>query len=89
MSWGGRRANAGRKPGTRNKRTIAKVPLLPARVHRQMVEELPPDILARIPQMVPYFAVQWSQLSYKLQHLVQDRTGQPWRTRRVKRTRAR
>jgi hypothetical protein len=45
MSWGGRRANAGRPRGSKNRRTISKVPLLPARAHRQMVEEMPLDIL--------------------------------------------
>jgi hypothetical protein len=45
MDWGGRRAGAGRKPGTKNRRTIAKVKLLPARAHRQAVAELPLDIL--------------------------------------------
>jgi hypothetical protein len=45
MGWGGRRAGAGRKPGGKNRRTIAKVPLLPARAHRQASEELPLDIL--------------------------------------------
>jgi hypothetical protein len=45
MGWGGRRANAGRKSGGKSRRTITKVPLLPARAHRQMVEELPLDIL--------------------------------------------
>jgi hypothetical protein len=45
MSWGGRRAGAGRKPGGKSRRTIARVPLLPARAHRQAVEEMPLDIL--------------------------------------------
>jgi hypothetical protein len=45
MSWGGRRANAGRPRGGKNRRTIAKVPLLAARAHRQLVEEMPLDIL--------------------------------------------
>jgi hypothetical protein len=45
MGWGGRRANAGRPRGSKNRRTIAKVPLLPARAHRQTVEEMPLDIL--------------------------------------------
>jgi hypothetical protein len=45
MSWGGCRANAGRKPGGKSRRTIAKVPLVPARGHRQTVEEMPLDIL--------------------------------------------
>ena len=42
MSWGGRRAGAGRRPGSKNRR---KVPLIPAREHRQTVEEMPLDIL--------------------------------------------
>jgi hypothetical protein len=45
MSWGGRRANAGRKPGGKSRRTIAKVPLVPARAHRQTIEEMPLDVL--------------------------------------------
>jgi hypothetical protein len=45
MGWGGRRGNAGRPKGSKNKRTIAKVPLIPARAHRQTVAELPLDIL--------------------------------------------
>jgi hypothetical protein len=45
MSWGGRREGAGRKRGSKNRRTIAKVPLLAARAHRQMIEEMPLDIL--------------------------------------------
>jgi hypothetical protein len=45
MGRGGRRAGAGRPKGAKSKRTIAKVPLLPARAHRQMVEEMPLDIL--------------------------------------------
>jgi hypothetical protein len=45
MSRGGRRAGAGRPKGSKNKRTIAKVPLLPARAHRQTVVEMPLDIL--------------------------------------------
>jgi hypothetical protein len=45
MSRGGRRAGAGRPRGSKNKRTIAKISLLPARVHRQAVEQLPLDIL--------------------------------------------
>ena len=36
---------AGRKPGSKNKRTISKVELGPARAHRQAVEELPLDVL--------------------------------------------
>jgi hypothetical protein len=46
MGWGGRRPGSGRKPGgSKNKRTVAKVPLLPARAHRQTIEEMPLDIL--------------------------------------------
>jgi hypothetical protein len=45
MGRGGRREGAGRPKGSRNKRTIAKVRLLPARAHRQTVEEMPLDIL--------------------------------------------
>jgi hypothetical protein len=45
MARGGRRVGAGRPRGTKNKRTIAAVPLLPARAHRQTVEEMPLDIL--------------------------------------------
>jgi len=45
MGWGGRRAGAGRPKGTKNRRTITKVPLLPARGHRQTVEERPLDVL--------------------------------------------
>jgi hypothetical protein len=45
MGRGGRRAGAGRPKGSKNKRTISKVPLLPARAHRQIIEELPLDIL--------------------------------------------
>jgi hypothetical protein len=45
MSWGGRREGAGRKRGSKNRRAIAKVPLLAARAHRQMIEEMPLDIL--------------------------------------------
>jgi hypothetical protein len=45
MGWGGRREGAGRKPGIPNRRTIAKVPLLPARAHRQKIEQMPLDIL--------------------------------------------
>jgi hypothetical protein len=45
MSRGGRRAGAGRPRGSKNKRTIARVPLLAARAHRQTVEEMPLDIL--------------------------------------------
>jgi hypothetical protein len=42
MSWGGRRAGAGRKPGGKSRRTVS---LLPALAHRQTVDELPLDIL--------------------------------------------
>jgi hypothetical protein len=45
MGRGGRREGAGRPKGAKSKRTIAKVPLLPARAHRQTVEEMPLDIL--------------------------------------------
>jgi hypothetical protein len=45
MGRGGRRVGAGRPRGSKNKRTIAAVPLLPARAHRQTVEEMPLDIL--------------------------------------------
>jgi hypothetical protein len=45
MSRGGRREGAGRPQGSKNKRTIAKVPLVPARAHRQTIEEMPLDIL--------------------------------------------
>jgi hypothetical protein len=44
MSWGGRRAGAGRKPGGKNRRAVS---LLPARAHRQAVEEMPLDILTK------------------------------------------
>jgi len=47
MSRGGRRPGAGRPRGSKNKRTVAKVTLLPARVHRQAVEELPLDVLLK------------------------------------------
>jgi hypothetical protein len=42
MGWGGRRANAGRKPGGKSRRAVS---LLPARAHRQAVEQLPLDVL--------------------------------------------
>jgi hypothetical protein len=45
MSRGGRRAGAGRPRGSKNKRTTAKMPLFPARAHRQTIEEMPLDIL--------------------------------------------
>lgn len=45
MGWGGRRPGSGRKRGGKNKRTIAKVPLIPATAHRQTIEELPLDVL--------------------------------------------
>jgi hypothetical protein len=45
MASGGRRAGAGRPRGSKSKRTITKVTLLPARRHRQVVEEMPLDIL--------------------------------------------
>jgi hypothetical protein len=49
MGRGGRREGAGRPKGAKSKRTIAKVPLLPARAHRgqKKFEELPLDILMR------------------------------------------
>jgi len=43
--WGGKRAGAARKPGSKCSRTITKVPLIPAQAHRQTVEKLPLDIL--------------------------------------------
>ena len=42
MSRGGRRAGAGRKPGGKSRRRVS---LPPALAHRQMVEELPLDVL--------------------------------------------
>jgi hypothetical protein len=45
MGRGGRRAGAGRPRGSKNRRTVAKVSLLPARAHRQTVEAMPLDIL--------------------------------------------
>jgi hypothetical protein len=45
MGRGGRREGAGRPKGAKSRRTISKVPLLPARGHRQIVEEMPLDIL--------------------------------------------
>jgi hypothetical protein len=46
MARGGRRVGAGRPLGSKNKRTIIKVPLGSAQAHRQMaVEELPLDVL--------------------------------------------
>lgn len=46
MARGGKRLGAGRPKGSKNKRTIARVPLIPALAHRQQtVEELPLDIL--------------------------------------------
>ena len=42
MSRGGRRAGAGRKRGGKSRRRVS---LLPALAHRQMVEELPLDVL--------------------------------------------
>lgn len=47
MSRGGRREGAGRKPGSKNKRSIAKVPLLRAQAHRRTAEELPLDVLTK------------------------------------------
>jgi hypothetical protein len=48
MGRGGRRAGAGRPRGSKSKRTIAKVKLLPAQAHRQAVADLPLDILMRV-----------------------------------------
>ena len=45
MGRGGRREGAGRPKGSKSRRTISKVPLLPAIAHRQAIEELPLDIL--------------------------------------------
>jgi hypothetical protein len=45
MSRGGRREGAGRPRGSKNKRTITKVELIPAITHRQAVEEMPLDVL--------------------------------------------
>jgi hypothetical protein len=45
--WGGRRAGAGRKPGTQSKRAIVKIPLRAAQAHRQTLEELPLDVLTK------------------------------------------
>jgi hypothetical protein len=45
MAWGGRRANAGRPRGSKNRRTVAKVPLSRARAHRQNVDQMPLDVL--------------------------------------------
>lgn len=47
MARGGKRPGAGRPRGAKNKRTITRVPLLPARAHRQAVEELPLDVLLK------------------------------------------
>jgi len=43
--WGGRRAGAGRKPGSTGRRTIAKVKTLATKAHREEAVELPLDIL--------------------------------------------
>src|SRR6516162_4102281 len=40
--WGGKREGAGRKRGSKCKRTI---PLIPARAHRETIEKMPLDIL--------------------------------------------
>jgi hypothetical protein len=45
MARGGKRLGAGRPKGAKNKRTIAKVALIPALQHRQTAEALPLDIL--------------------------------------------
>jgi hypothetical protein len=45
MGRGGRREGAGRPRGSKNRRTIAKVPLLPAQAHRRTIEQMPLDIL--------------------------------------------
>jgi hypothetical protein len=45
MGRGGRREGAGRPKGSKSKRTISKVSLLPARAHRKTVEAMPLDIL--------------------------------------------
>jgi hypothetical protein len=42
MGWGGRRPGSGRKRGGKNRRSLS---LLPARAHRQAVEQMPLDIL--------------------------------------------
>ena len=47
MGRGGRREGAGRPRGSTSRRTLAKVKLLPARVHQQAVADLPLDILMR------------------------------------------
>jgi hypothetical protein len=43
--WGGRRAGAGRKPGSAGKRTIAKVKTLATKAHRETDEPTPLAIL--------------------------------------------
>jgi len=43
--WGGARPGAGRKPGSKGMR---KVPLIPAKAHRVVVEEMPLDILLQV-----------------------------------------
>lgn len=45
MARGGKRLGAGRPKAAKNKRTVAKVQLLPALQHRQTAEELPLDVL--------------------------------------------
>ena len=45
MARGGYRPGAGRPRGSKSKRTITEVELIPAIAHRQAVEELPLDVL--------------------------------------------
>ena len=46
MARGGRRPGAGRPKGSKSRRTtISKVPLIPARAHRETIEKMPLDIL--------------------------------------------
>jgi hypothetical protein len=47
MSSGGRRPGAGLPRGAKNKRTVTKVSLLPARAHQRVVAAMPLDILMR------------------------------------------
>jgi hypothetical protein len=47
MARGGRRPGAGRPKGSKSKRTLAKVPLIPAQAHRQTVEDKPLDVLVK------------------------------------------
>jgi hypothetical protein len=47
MPRGGRREGAGRPRGSKSRRTIAKVKLIPAQAHRQRVAEMPLDILMK------------------------------------------